>query len=99
MSDLTTAQRLAAYRDELLAAGFNAREVWEIVEAATPLFDDVTVEPDLDADISTATEATFFDKPVRLQWPEGLPLGVTRKDLAEAMNEVAKALLRRGSDA
>jgi hypothetical protein len=48
MPDLTTAQRLAAYRDELAALGFNTHEAWEIVNAATPLFDDVTVQADLD---------------------------------------------------
>ncbi|HEY9370057.1 hypothetical protein [Streptomyces sp.] len=55
MPDLTTAQRLAAYRDELLAKGFNAREAWEIVEAATPLFDDVTVQHDIDNTTPVAT--------------------------------------------
>lgn len=49
MPDLTTAQRLSAYRDELLAAGFAARDTWELVQSAAPaLYEDLTVQADLD---------------------------------------------------
>jgi hypothetical protein len=49
MADLTTAQRLAAYRDELQAAGFSPAEAAEIVQSAAPsLVEDVDVQADLD---------------------------------------------------
>lgn len=51
MSDLTTAQRLAAYRDELKAAGFNEEQVAQFVAAvARPMMDDLVVQADLDSD-------------------------------------------------
>jgi hypothetical protein len=53
MSTLTTAQRLAAYREELREAGFNETEVSEFVENAAPsLVEDVVVLADLDASIA-----------------------------------------------
>lgn len=53
MADLTTAQRLAVYRDELRAAGFGEAEVAEFVRSAAPgLVEDVEVQADLD-DVGT----------------------------------------------
>lgn len=49
MPDLTTAQRLAAYRDELAAAGFSADLIGPWVVAVAPAsLEDVTVAHDLD---------------------------------------------------
>lgn len=64
MPDLSTAQRLAAYRDELVAAGFSPSEAWRLVESAAPaLLDDVEIQPDIDgrpmpiAEVSVALDA------------------------------------------
>jgi hypothetical protein len=46
----TTAKRLAAYRDELLAAGFNEEQVREFVQTAAPLPDDLVIQADLDTE-------------------------------------------------
>ena len=49
MADLTTAQRLARYRDELVEEGFNATEVARFLETAAPsLIEDIEVQTDLD---------------------------------------------------
>lgn len=49
MADLTTAQRLAAYRDELREAGFGDDEIaWCLNAAAPSLIEDVEVQADLD---------------------------------------------------
>lgn len=49
MADLTTAQRLAAYRTELLEAGFAESEVARFLETAAPsLIEDIEVQADLD---------------------------------------------------
>lgn len=49
MADMTTAKRLAAYRDELLAEGFHASEVAQFLESAAPsLAEDIEVQADLD---------------------------------------------------
>lgn len=49
MPDLTTAQRLAAYREELREAGFNDTEVNRFVATAAPsLVEDLQVQADLD---------------------------------------------------
>lgn len=49
MPELTTAQRLAAYRDELNAAGFTPAETAHLVETAAPaLIEDVQVQSDID---------------------------------------------------
>lgn len=49
MADMTTAKRLAAYRDELLAEGFHPAEVARFLETAAPsLAEDIEVQADLD---------------------------------------------------
>ncbi len=49
MTDLTTAQRLAAYRSELIEAGFTEAEATEFVKNAAPgLVEDVRVKDDQD---------------------------------------------------
>lgn len=49
MPGLTSAQRLAAYRDELTAAGFDDDTAGRIVEQAAPkLIEDVEIQADLD---------------------------------------------------
>lgn len=91
MPDLTTAQRLAAYRDELAAHGFNAHEAWEIVEAATPLFDDLTVQADLD-DTSEPRIPVTVD----------MVAHVDRESLDRARKEIERSLLNTteaGADA
>lgn len=50
MADLTSAQRLAAYRAELLEAGFDAGQVDDLVQIAAPRIEDVEVQADLDDD-------------------------------------------------
>jgi hypothetical protein len=46
----TTAKRLAAYRDELLAAGFDEEQVREFVQTAAPLPEDLVIQADLDTE-------------------------------------------------
>lgn len=48
MPDLTSAQRLAAYRDELVEAGFDDAQVANLVGIAAPRTDDIEVQADLD---------------------------------------------------
>ena len=48
MTDLTSAQRLAAYRSELLEAGFDEGQVDDLVRLAAPRVEDVEVQADLD---------------------------------------------------
>lgn len=48
MADLTSAQRLAAYREELLEAGFHEGQVYDLVQIAAPRVEDVEVQADLD---------------------------------------------------
>lgn len=49
MADLTTARRLATYRDELAAAGFDELQVRDFLETAAPaLVEDVVIQPDID---------------------------------------------------
>lgn len=49
MPNLTTAQRLSAYHDELLQAGFNAATAGQMtVQAAPRCADDVELQSDLD---------------------------------------------------
>lgn len=48
MSDLTSAQRLAAYRDELRDAGFSEDQVAYLVGIAAPHMEDVEVQADLE---------------------------------------------------
>jgi hypothetical protein len=56
MTDLTTAQRLAAYRDELKAEGFSADLIGPWIGAAAPTcIDEVTVRRDLDGTSPVAT--------------------------------------------
>ena len=44
----TTAKRLAAYRDELRAEGFDEEQVVDLVQTAAPLPDDLVIQADVD---------------------------------------------------
>lgn len=48
MAELTTAQRLAAYRDELREVGFDEEQVRDMVQSAAPLPDDLVIQADVD---------------------------------------------------
>ena len=47
----TTARRLAAYRDELRAAGFDEDQVRDMVQTAAPLPDDLVIQADVDNEV------------------------------------------------
>jgi hypothetical protein len=48
LPEITTAQRLAAYRDELLNAGFTPAQTWELlVRVAPDQHDDIKIQDDL----------------------------------------------------
>lgn len=34
---------------------------------------------------SEAIDATLYDKPVRIEWPDGLPLGLSRREVGEML--------------
>jgi len=47
--ELTTAQRLAAYRDELLNAGFTPAQTWELLTRIAPdKYDHIKIKNDLE---------------------------------------------------
>lgn len=48
VADLTSAQRLAAYRDELRTAGFGEEQVAHLVGIAAPRVEDIEIQADLD---------------------------------------------------
>lgn len=52
----TTAKRLAAYRDELRAAGFDEDQIRDMVQTAAPLPDDLVIQADVDNEPSTVGE-------------------------------------------
>ncbi|GAA3957969.1 hypothetical protein GCM10023085_45590 [Actinomadura viridis] len=69
MSNLTTAQRLSAYREELCAAGFSDHEAGQLVESAAPsLIEDVEVQADLDDTTPSIGEVRIHLRP---EWDEG----------------------------
>jgi hypothetical protein len=79
---MTTAQRLAAYRNELIAAGFNPYEALSLVESAAPgLLDDVEVQADLDARPAPIAEVTV-----------ALAAKVDEKSLEHATEEISSAV-------
>ncbi|MEV4672718.1 hypothetical protein AB0K34_13770 [Actinomadura sp. NPDC049382] len=55
----TTAKRLAAYRDELLEAGFDEEQVRDMVQTAAPLPDDLVIQADLDNEPSAVGEVVI----------------------------------------
>lgn len=63
MADLTSAQRLAAYRDELRDAGFGEDQVAHLVGVAAPRIEDVEVQADLDVEPTSIGEVRVRLKP------------------------------------
>ncbi|TMS00176.1 hypothetical protein [Nonomuraea basaltis] len=49
--------------------------------------------PDCPKARPAATDGTLFDKPVRLEWPEGPPLGLSRQTLTEKLRVFGATLL------
>lgn len=51
------------------------------------------VEPETPARSRYATSATMFDKRVVIDWPDGPPVGVSHRDLHQALEGFAQALV------
>lgn len=108
MPDLTTAQQLSAYYDELVEAGFNADAASQMTLRAGPT-DLPTVkikavrngakpaprepaEPEPEAKQpcrpDTAIYGILFGVRVRLEWPDGPPVGLDRRKVTEKLAQL-----------
>ncbi|MDH2424753.1 hypothetical protein [Sphaerisporangium sp. TRM90804] len=64
MPDLTTAQRLAAYREELLSDGFSDTQAWQLVERIAPSrYEDLEVASDLEESPAKMGAVTVYMLP------------------------------------